>query len=64
MPQVDNCLYYSCQGMIPILRNCFVYFEMLVSTIPLLNTVLHHALLSIIMLVGTCNGLVILCSTA
>merc|ERR1712157_498648 len=70
--KVGNGLYCSCRGMIPILRNCFVYFEMSVSTIPLPSMVLHHASLSIglstlqmplNMLVGTCNGSVGLCST-
>jgi hypothetical protein len=67
-----NDLYSSARGMIPILRNSFVYFEMSVSTPPLLSMVLHHASLSIGLstlemplnaLVGAWKGSVGLCST-
>lgn len=70
--KVGNELYCSGRGMVPVLRNCFVYFEMSVATPPLLSMVLHHASLAIglstleiplNMLVGTCNGSVGLCST-
>lgn len=70
--KVGNDLYCSARGMIPVLRNCFVYFEMTVSTPALLSMMLHHASLSIGLstlemplnaLVGTWKGSVGLCST-
>lgn len=70
--KVGNDLYSTARGMIPVLRNSFVYFEMTVSTPPLLSMMLHHASLSIGLstlemplnaLVGAWNGSVGLCST-
>jgi hypothetical protein len=70
--KVGNDLYCSARGMIPVLRNSFVYFEMTVSTPPLLSMMLHHASLSIGLstlemplnaLVGAWKGSVGLCST-
>lgn len=70
--KVGNDLYCSAKGMIPVLRNSFVYFEMSVSTPALLSMMLHHASLSIGLstlempsnaLVGTWKGSVGLCST-
>ncbi len=70
--KVGNDLYCSAKGMIPVLRNSFVYFEMSVSTPPLLSMMLHHASLSIGLstlempsnaLVGARKGSVGLCST-
>ena len=67
-----NDLYSTARGMIPVLRNSFVYFEMTVSTPPLLSMVLHHASLSIGLstlemplnaLVGAWKGSVGICST-
>ena len=62
----------SARGMIPVLRNSFVYFEMTVTTPPLLSMMLYHASLSIGLstlemplnaLVGAWKGSVGLCST-
>ncbi len=70
--KVGNDLYCSARGMIPVLRNSYVYFEMTVSTPPLLSMMLHHASLSIGLstlemplnaLVGAWKGSVGLCST-
>lgn len=70
--KVGNDLYCSARGMIPILRNCFVYFEMSVSTPPPLIMTLHHASLSVGLstlgmplnvLVGAWKGSAGLCST-
>lgn len=70
--KVGNDLYCSARGMIPVLRNSFVYFEMTVSTPPLLSMMLHHASLSIGLstlemplnaLVGAWKGSAGLCST-
>ena len=70
--KIGNDLYSSARGMIPVLRNSFVYFEMTVSTPPLLSMVLHHASLSIGLstlemplnaLVGAWKGSVGICST-
>lgn len=70
--KVGNDLYSSARGMIPMLRNSFVYFEMTISTPPLLSMVLHHASLSIGLstlemplnaLVGAWKGSVGICST-
>ena len=70
--KVGNDLYCSARGMIPVLRNSFVYFEMTVSTPPLLSMMLHHASLSIGLstlemplnaLAGAWKGSVGLCST-
>jgi len=70
--KVGNDIYSTARGMIPVLRNSFVYFEMTVSTPPLLSMMLHHASLSIGLstlemplnaLVGAWKGSVGLCST-
>jgi len=70
--KVGNDLYSTARGMIPVLRNSFVYFEMTVSTPPLLSMILHHASLSIGLstlemplnaLVGAWKGSVGICST-
>ena len=70
--KVGNDLYCSARGMIPLQRNCYVYFEMSVSTPPLLSMMLHHASLSIGLatlemplnaLVGAWKGSIGLCST-
>lgn len=70
--KVGNDLYCSARGMIPVLRNSFVYFEMTVTTPPLLSMMLHHASLSIGLstlemplnaLVGAWKGSIGLCST-
>ena len=70
--KVGNDIYCSVRGMIPVLRNRFVYFEMSVSTPALLSMMLHHASLSIGLstlemplnaLVGAWKGSVGLCST-
>lgn len=73
--KVGNVLYCSTRSMIPILRNCFVYFEMSVSTPPMGSSMLHHqtvATLSIGLstlemplntLVGAWKGSVGLCTT-
>lgn len=70
--KVGNDMYSTARGMIPILRNSFVYFEMSISTPALLSMMLHHASLSIGLstlemplnaLVGQWNGSVGLCST-
>lgn len=70
--KVGNDLYCSARGMIPVQRNCYVYFEMSVSTPPLLSMMLHHASLSIGLatlemplnaLVGAWKGSIGLCST-
>ncbi len=70
--KVGNDLYSTARGMIPVLRNSFVYFEMTVSTPPLLSMMLHHASLSVGLstlemplnaLVGAWKGSVGLCST-
>eukprot|EP00979_Chaetoceros_neogracilis_P014997 scaffold5222_cov282-Chaetoceros_neogracile.AAC.12 len=70
--KIGNDLYSTARGMIPVLRNSFVYFEMTVSTPPLLSMMLHHTSLSIGLstlemplnaLVGAWNGSVGLCST-
>jgi hypothetical protein len=70
--KVGNDMYSTARGMIPILRNSFVYFEMSISTPALLSMMLHHASLSIGLstlemplnaLVGQWNGSVGICST-
>lgn len=70
--KVGNDMYSTARGMIPILRNSYVYFEMSISTPALLSMMLHHASLSIGLstlemplnaLVGQWNGSVGLCST-
>jgi len=70
--KVGNDSYCSARGMIPMLRNCFVYFEMSVSTPPLLSMMLHHASLAVGLstlemplnvLVGAWKGSAGLCST-
>ena len=70
--KTGNDLYSSVRGMIPVLRNSFVYFEVTVSTPPLLSMVLQHASLSIGLstlemplnaLVGAWKGSISLCST-
>lgn len=71
--KVGNDLYCSTRSMIPILRNCYVYFEMSVSPPPAGNLMaLHHASVSIGLstlemplntLVGAWKGSVGLCTT-
>jgi len=70
--KIGNDLYSTARSMIPVLRNSFVYFEMTVSTPPLLSMMLHHASLSVGLstlemplnaLVGAWKGSVGLCST-
>ena len=65
-------LYCSARGMVPTMRNCYVYFEMSISISSILNTMLHHVSVCIGLsvlgipfntLVGTWGGSVGLCST-
>jgi len=71
--KIGNDLYASVRGMIPIPRNCYVYFEMSISTPPFLTVMLHHASLSLGLstlemplnaLVGAWKSSVGLCSTS
>jgi len=72
--KVGNDLYCSARGMIPVLRNCYVYFEMSVTTTPRLRGpgAMHHTSLSVGLstlemplntLVGAWKGSVGLCTT-
>jgi hypothetical protein len=71
--KVGNDLYASVRGMIPILRNCYVYFEMSIATPRFLTVMLHQASLSLGLstmemplnaLVGAWKSSVGLCSTS
>ena len=71
--KIGNDLYASVRGMIPVPRNCYVYFEMSVSTPAFLTVMLHHASLSLGLstlemplnaLVGAWKSSVGLCSTS
>jgi hypothetical protein len=71
--KIGNDLYASVRGMIPVPRNCHVYFEMSVSTPAFLTVMLHHASLSLGLstlqmplnaLVGAWKSSVGLCSTS
>ncbi|CAB9512838.1 Inherit from NOG: Pentatricopeptide repeat-containing protein [Seminavis robusta] len=72
--KVGNMLYCSTRSMVPILRNCFVYFEMTVMPRPIGNVVMQASMITLSIglsteemppntLVGAWSGSVGLCTT-
>jgi hypothetical protein len=72
--KIGNMLYCSTRSMVPILRNCYVYFEMTVMPRPTGNAVLHASMVTLSIglsteemppntLVGAWSGSVGLCTT-